>query len=178
MPEEPAPSPHAIVPGDADRGLTLPEDLIHRGLELAASIEQKLGIEPFVESSAGKVYAVRCYPAIMEWFRDEDGSRRLREVDEKQGYPPVYLNLCIETERLCISREPATRIRKLGTIKDSGDRYHLLNAYGNLDPFAIPFSSLVLLYKLSSPPSDYGPLSSGRRLSKEELSQFCPAGSH
>lgn len=173
MPEEPASSPHAIVPGDADRELTLPEDLIRRGLELAVSIEQALGIEPFVESPAREVYAVRCYPAIMEWFHDDEGSYKLREADEGGSRAPVHFDLSVEKDRLLISCAPATRKLKFGGIEDNEDRYRLLNAHGNLDPFAIPFSSLGLFYKLSSPLRENLLPSSGlSRLSKEELSKF------
>ena len=173
MPEEPVSSPHAIVPGDADRELTLPEDLIHRGLELAVRIEQNLGIEPFVESPARKKYAVRCYPAIMEWFQHDDGSHRLREADESKAHAPVYFDLSIEKDGLLISCASATRRLKFGGIEDNEDRYRLLNAYGNLDPFAIPFSSLGLFYTLTSPLRE-NPLSSMglSRLPKEALSNF------
>ena len=57
---------HAIIPEDKSKGLSLPSEMIRRGLELAIRIEQKQEIQPVSDQPTSKNYTVRCYLSAME----------------------------------------------------------------------------------------------------------------
>jgi hypothetical protein len=59
MQEEPLSSPQAILPGNSDRQLTLPADLIHRGLELAQRLQSPQVIHQSLPRTP-REFLVRC----------------------------------------------------------------------------------------------------------------------
>jgi hypothetical protein len=61
MADEPPSASRAILPADADRQLTLPADLIQRGLALAERLQLKQGIQPS-QKPAPAEFLVRCNP--------------------------------------------------------------------------------------------------------------------
>jgi hypothetical protein len=143
----------SIVPEDKNKQLSLSAELIHRGLELATRIELNQGIQPSPQNLAmRKEYMVLCYPAIMEWFQDDGGHYKLRDTDRHAGgEPPVYIYLSIDQDGLHISCVPINVNRNLQGIENNDNHYRLLNAFNNLNPFTIPFSSFGLYYKLTHP---------------------------
>jgi hypothetical protein len=164
----------AIIPEDQSKQLTLPLEMIHRGLELAVRIEQKQGIQPFPENPTRKEYMVRCHLAIMEWVQEVGRSPRLSGSDKSITQAPVYLVLSIDKDGLHISCASTSKNRNLVGIEGNEDRYRLLNAFNNLNPFTIPFPSFDLFYKLVHP-MDEKLLSSiglSSRIPKEELKNF------
>jgi hypothetical protein len=77
MPEEPLLSSQAILPGDVDRQLTLPPDLIHRGLELAQRLQHLPDVQP-AQSQKPQEFLVRCHPIRFEVEQE-------RESDSKKS---------------------------------------------------------------------------------------------
>jgi hypothetical protein len=73
MKEEPRVSPQAVVSGDVDRQLTLPEDLIHRGLELARRLQPTHA----VTKQAPREFLVRCSQIRFRVVKENaDGSKK------------------------------------------------------------------------------------------------------
>lgn len=73
MQEEPLLSPQAILPSDVDRQLTLPADLIHRGLDLAQRLQRLQGIHPAQPQNLQE-FLVRCNPIKFRVVKEsEDG---------------------------------------------------------------------------------------------------------
>ena len=89
--DDDSPAGKAIIPEDKSKQLSLPLEMIHRGLELAVRIEQNQGIQPFPKKPASNEYTVRCYLAIMEWIQEDGRSRRLSESDNSITNAPVYI---------------------------------------------------------------------------------------
>jgi hypothetical protein len=149
-----------IVPEDKNKELSLPREIVQRGLELAIRIEQKQGIQQIPRPARGD-YTVRCHLAIMEWIRQGDGSHKLSESDKSITNLPVYLVLSVDQDGLHISC--ADKNLGFTGMEGNEDRYCLLTTFNNLDPFLIPVSSLGLFYKLTHPMDDsftsMGPLS-------------------
>jgi len=143
----------AIIPDDKRRELSLPFEMIHRGLELAIWIERKQGVEPIQPSAitpARKGHLVQSHLSFMEWYRTPDGSEKLREP-ENEPYPPVYLRLYFDSHGLHVSCVSEGEMPDLAGMRGNADRYRLLNAFNHEDPFTIPVSSLGLYYVLSRP---------------------------
>lgn len=144
---EDSPTGNAIVPEDKNKQLALPSEMIQRGLELAIQIEQKRGITPVPIKSDRKEYTVRCYSAIMEWLKKDDGSYTLTEADKAMTNLPIYLALSVDSNGVHISCT-AKNLNSAG-MEGNEDRYRLLNAFNSLSSFTIPFSSFGLFYTLT-----------------------------
>ena len=161
---------NAIVPEDKNKQLSLPAEMVQRGIELAIRIEQKQGIQQIPKPDR-KEYTVRCHLAIMEWIRKEDGSHRLSETDKSITKLPVYLVLSVDKDGVHISC--ASKNLSFVGMEGNEDRYRLLTAFNNVDPFLIPVSSLGLFYTLTHPMDDsltsMGPIS---HLPKDALKNF------
>jgi hypothetical protein len=144
----------AIIPDDKSRELALPAEMIHRGLELAVRIERKQGIQPVAPSSITaecKSHLVRSHLSFMEWYQTPDGSRKLREPEKKGSYLPIFLWLSFDMDGIHISCVPESEKSDLMGIQGNADRYRLLNAFNDINPFTIPVPSFVLFYTLTFP---------------------------
>ncbi len=141
----------AIIPGDENRQLALPEEMVRRGLELAARIEQRQGIEPYPPKPAIKEYTLRCYMTIINCTPEEVLSLRISENDESKSRRPVYALCSISKDGLHISCASADKNLSFPAIDGNEDRYPSLTAFNNLEPFTIPYTSFGLCYKLYHP---------------------------
>ncbi len=94
-----------IVAEGKNKELSLPREMVERGLELAIRIEQKQGIQQ-IPKLARQQYTVRCYLAVMAWVLQGDGSYKLGELDTNFTNAPVYLVVSV-AGMAYISRAPA-----------------------------------------------------------------------
>ena len=166
----------AIVPEERTRELALPSEMIHRGLELAVRIERKQGIQP-AESSVitptRKGHLVRGYISFMEWYRDPDGSYKLKEAEKSESYPAVFLWVSFDPDGLHFSCASKDELPPLDYLKGNEDRYRLLNVVHDTTPFTVPVSSFGLFYKIIHPyrPDRYPP-GLVKPIPKEEWKKF------
>lgn len=173
---------NAIVPEDKNKQLSLPMEMIQRGLELARRIEQKLGITPITKKTDRKEYTIQCYLNIMEWSRKADGSYKLGETDKPITNSPVYLMMFVDINGVHISC--AAKDLNVPGIEGNEDRYRLLNAFNDLNSFTIPFSSLLLFYTLTHGMDEThsNPMTTHSHLSKDAMKNFSfrmgPSGGH
>jgi hypothetical protein len=142
---------HEIVPEDKNKQLSLPAEMIHRGLELASRIEQGLEIQPVSQILARKEYTVRCYPSVMEWIQVDGRPRTLHEADKNINNAPIYLFFSVDKDGLHLSCAPSRDHSTFVGIENNEDRYRLLTALNNLEPITIPIRSFGLYYLLSRP---------------------------
>jgi len=167
----------AIVPDDKSRELSLPSEMIHRGLELAIRIERKQGIQPVQPSPitpARKGHLVRSYLSFMEWYRNPDRSYKLKDPEKSTSYSPVYLWLSFDPDGIHISCVSEVEKPELTGMAGNADRYHLLNAFNDANPFTIPVSSFGLFYNLTHPfrEEEFPPIGLLPHLPKEEQKKF------
>ncbi len=162
-----SPSDKAIIPGEKRGELSLPSEMIHRGLELAVQIERKHGIQPAQPSPTtpvAKGHLVRGYISFMEWCRNPDGAYKLKDPEstdhEKLATrPPVVLWLSFDLDGIHISCIAKDELPTLEHLEGNEDHYRLLNASADIHPFTVPVSSLALYYVLVQPwrPERYPP---------------------
>ena len=159
---------HAIIPKGKSKGLSLPSEMIRRGLELANRIEQKQVVQPISDKQTGKEYTVRCYLAVMEWIQN-DNRYTLKESDKNITNSPVYLVVSVDKDGLHVSCASTKEHLNFIGVRGNDDRYRLLNVFNNLNPFTIPLPSFGLYYTLSHPVEErYFP----RRIPQDELKRF------
>jgi hypothetical protein len=152
----------AIVPERGTRELALPSEMVHRGLELAVQIERKQGIQPSEQPAvtvARKGHLVRGHISHMEWYRDANGSYKLKEAEKSEAYPSVFLWMAFDPDGLHFSCASKDELPPFDYLKDNEDRYRLLNAAHDTNPFTVPVPSLGLYYRIRKPfrPDRYPP---------------------
>jgi tetratricopeptide (TPR) repeat protein len=139
-------SDKAIVPDDKSRELSLPSEMIHRGLELAVRIEERLGIQSISQNTAGKEFMVRCYPSPAEPTRRDDRSGTNVEMSKGENRPPVYLFTSVDKDGIHISCASSRHHLNFVSMEGNEDRYRLLNNSNGSDPFTIPVPSFDIFY--------------------------------
>jgi hypothetical protein len=152
--DDDTPSGKAIIPEDRGRELSLPSEMIHRGLELAIRIERKQGLQPLRLSPitpAHKGHLLRSYLSFMEWYRTPDRTYKIREPEKGESHSPVYLWLSFDADGLHVACVSEVEQPGLGGMEGNAERYRHLNAFNDADPFTVPVSAFGLYYTLSHP---------------------------
>ena len=159
---------HTIIPEGKGKQLSLPSEMIDRGLELAGKIEQKNGVHLISAKQTSKAYTVRCYLSAMEWIQNNNRFT-LKESDKKITNGRVYLIVSMDKGGLRVACASKRETLNLIGIAGNENCYRLLNAFNNTNPFTIPLTSFGLYYTLRQPVNvRHFP----RRIPKEELNKF------
>jgi hypothetical protein len=166
----------AIVPEEGTRELALSSEMVHRGLELAVQIERKQGIrptEPLTITIARKDHLVHGNISLMKWYRDPNGSYKLKEAEKSEASPTVFLWISFDPDGLHFSCASKAELTPFDYLKDNENRYRLLNATHDTNPFTVPMSSLGLYYRIIVPyrPDRYPP-GLVKPIPKEEWKNF------
>lgn len=145
MPDDHSENKRAIVPIAADKQqLTLPSEMVTRGLELAIRIEHRYGIQPHLYTPTRKEYMARCYPTIMEGTQSNDSSSVTTPSRAGESRRPIYVVLSVDKDGIYISCVSPRHNLSFAGIENNEVRYRLLN--NGSDPIAIPMSSADLYY--------------------------------
>jgi hypothetical protein len=141
MKEEPLVSSQAIVPGDIDRHLILPEDLIHRGLELAQRLQDPQDISQSKQHPPQE-FLVRCNPIKLRITKEEDDGSKTSDllVGER-----IDLKVSIHPEGMRFSKiDPKQQLAFTPVWNDSV--YAWLKLLGEGEPPIIKNNDYELMY--------------------------------
>lgn len=123
----------AIIPIDSSSQLTLPTEMVQRGLEIANRMSQKNFL-------AG--YVVLCYPHIYNLVRKHHQWVR---SDFYEDVPPLYLKISVDDCDLNIFYTDPVNKKTIDQNSNT-ERFRIISIDGSMSPITIPSSSFELFY--------------------------------